>query len=94
MPETPSPENRLGGEGLALGIAAFAMIGCCGLPLLIVLASSVAIGTLLGVGVGLLALVGLALLVLLRVRRRAACEAPRERSGSAGPKQPAEREVV
>lgn len=76
MPDTPPSEKQSGGEGLALGIAALAMIGCCGLPLLLALASSVAIGTLLGVGGGVLAAIVLVAIVLTRRSRRRACSTP------------------
>jgi hypothetical protein len=61
--------------GLA-GVAALALvIGCCGaFPLVVVLASSVALGTLLGIGAGIVALIALLGLLVVRARRRAACE--------------------
>lgn len=65
-------------DGLAaLAIAAVA-VGCCaGLPVLLVVASTVAIGTILGVAAGVVALavvVGAALWV--RRRRAASCALP------------------
>lgn len=67
------PERRSGGEGLVLAVAALALFGCCGLPLLAALAGSVALGTLLGVGGGVLAAVALVggVLAWRRARRRA-----------------------
>jgi Flp pilus assembly protein TadB len=68
--------NGSGGEGLAaLGVAAFA-IGCCvGLPVIVALAGSLAAGTLLGVGVGIVVAIVLVAIVVLRARaRRRACE--------------------
>jgi hypothetical protein len=58
------------GEGLTAGIAIFAIFGCCGLPLLAALASSVAIGTLLGVGGGILVAIALVAIVVARTRGR------------------------
>ncbi len=55
-------------------------IGCCGaLPIGVVLASTVAVGTLLGIGAGLIALIAL---VVVRAWRRAACESPEPRPPS------------
>jgi hypothetical protein len=75
MPEDRSPNNSSGKQSFAaLGIGAL-MIGCCaGVPLIAALASSVAIGMLLGVGGGILAAVALVTLAVIRVRaRRRAC---------------------
>jgi hypothetical protein len=68
--------------GLAgVGVVALA-IGCCGaLPLAVAIAGSVAIGTVLGVAAGAVALIVLVTLVVVRVRRRSACEAPAPRHG-------------
>jgi hypothetical protein len=72
------PPGDSAGNGLpALGIAVVA-IGCCaGLPLLLVLAASLGIGTVLGILGGIVAaalLVGA--VVIWAVRRRTACESP------------------
>lgn len=68
------PRDSAPGGLAALGFAAVA-IGCCaGLPLLLVVASTVAIGTILGAAAGIVALaaiVGAALWV--RRRRAASC---------------------
>ena len=69
----------------ALGIGVVA-IGCCaGLPLLLALAASVGIGTVLGIAGGIIAatlLVGAA--VTWTVRRRAACETSPRLEGDDG----------
>jgi hypothetical protein len=75
MPD-PSSNDDSGKEGLAaLGIVALA-VGCCGgLPLILTLAATVGLGTVLGVGVATLAAVALIALVVVRTRaRRRACE--------------------
>lgn len=69
MPPRQSPDDPWGGLA-ALGIAAFAVVCCAALPLLVALAGSVAIGTVLGVGAGLAAAVLLVGVVLARIRRR------------------------
>lgn len=81
MPDTPSSPERPGGEGWAAGIAVLAMVGCCGAPLLIALASSVAIGTLLGVGGGILAAIALCAIAITTTRRRRSCATPRTPTG-------------
>ena len=91
MPEGPTRRKGSGAEGLAaLGIAALAIACCAGGPLIIVLASSVAAGTLLGVGGGVAVAVALAAVVALRLRaRRRTCERPasRRHRGSAVPRE-------
>lgn len=58
----------------AVSLAAFA-IGCCAaLPLVAAFAGSIALGTVLGVGAGVVALTVMVALLVLRARRRAACE--------------------
>lgn len=54
MPANSARRNGSGGDGIAaLGIAVVA-VGCCaGVPLVAALASSVAVGALLGVGAGI-----------------------------------------
>jgi hypothetical protein len=74
MAETPPPQKTSAGEGLLIGGAVFAMIACCGLPILIAALSSVAIGTVLGVGGGIIAAAALLTLAVIRVRaHRRAC---------------------
>jgi hypothetical protein len=62
----------------AAGVGAVALaIGCCAAaPLLVALAGSIAVGTLLGIGAGAIALILLVALVVLRARRRATCQPP------------------
>ena len=50
----------------AVGVAAFAVLCCAGAPLLVAVASSVALGTVLGVATGVVALVALTALVVVR----------------------------
>ena len=84
-------EEASGGEKLGLagvGIALFAIVCCAGLPLIAGgVASSIAIGAVLGVGAGILALAALVALVVIwaQRRRKRACEAPeRERLSARG----------
>ncbi len=74
------PEHKRSSDswfGLA-GVGAVALaIGCCGvLPIAVVLASTVAVGALLGIGAGLIALIAIVAIVVVRARRRAASESP------------------
>jgi len=86
MPEDPAPQKPSAGEGLLLGGAVLAMIGCCGLPLLIAALGSIAIGTLLGVGGGLLAAIALVTIAAIRIRaRRRACASPPPKRPTAAP---------
>ncbi|MCA1699057.1 MAG: hypothetical protein LC790_09220 [Actinobacteria bacterium] len=63
-------------RGLAgLGIAAFAVVCCAGLPLLAGLLGGIALGSVLGVGVGALAVVIVSVIVA-RGRRQRACAPP------------------
>ena len=57
----------------AVGLAVFAVTCCAALPLLAVLAGSVAIGAVLGIGAGAVALGGLVALIVVRVRARRRC---------------------
>jgi hypothetical protein len=57
----------------AAAIVAFGVACCGGVPLALAALSSLAIGTVMGVGAGILALVALTALVIVRVRRRRAC---------------------
>ncbi len=67
------PRRTTNSNGIpAIGVAAFAIVCCAGLPLLAALAGSVAIGTVVGVGAGIVAAVLLAAAVSLRSRRRKA----------------------
>lgn len=56
----------------AVGVSAVAVVCCAGLPLLVTVASSVALGTVTGIGSSLVVLVALAL-VVLGARRRRGC---------------------
>jgi biotin transporter BioY len=61
-----APERGLA----AVGVAAFAVVCCAGLPLLAALAGGVALGTLLGVGAGVLAPLVIAAALTAQARRR------------------------
>jgi len=70
----PQPGRK---RGLAaLGIAAFAVVCCAALPLLVGLLGAIALGSVLGFGVGALAVVIVSALVLARGRRQRACAPP------------------
>ncbi len=60
----------------ALGVAAFAVVCCAGLPLLAGLLGGIALGSVLGVGVGALAVVIVSALIVARGRRQRACAPP------------------
>ena len=57
----------------ALGIGAFAVVCCAGLPLVAGVLGGVALGSVLGVGAGVLAVVVVIALVAARARRQRAC---------------------
>lgn len=62
--------SRAAKNGAAsLGMAAFAIVCCGAIPLLAGLASTVAIGAILGVGAAIIALVGAVAIVVIRARR-------------------------
>lgn len=92
MSEPGNDQSTSVWPGLA-GVGAIALaIGCCGvLPLAVVLASSVALGTFLGVSAGIVALIALVGVILVLARRRSACETPDSRSqgGEVGEKREA-----
>jgi hypothetical protein len=74
-------DRKRSGAGASTGLAAAAVVGfavaCCGVvPLALAAGSSLAIGTVLGVGAGILALVALTALLIVRTRRRRACAPP------------------
>lgn len=71
-----------GGGIAALEIAAFAIVCCAALPLLIAFAGSLAIGSALGIGMGLVVLIALASAIILCYRRRVRCDAPGSTVGS------------
>ncbi|MBW8060720.1 MAG: hypothetical protein FVQ78_10485 [Solirubrobacterales bacterium] len=80
-------EEASGGEKLGLagvGVAAAVVVCCATLPLLVGVAGGIALAALLGVGAGILALAALVVFVVVTVRRRRACERPRQ-SPSIGP---------
>ncbi|SRR5581483_728016 len=76
MSEHPSQTQHSTKENVAaIGVVALALGFCCGLPLIVVLAATVAAGTLLGVGAGVLGAAAVAGVIVLLVRaRRRACE--------------------
>gem|GEM_PF-2573694 len=57
----------------ALGIGAFAVVCCAGLPLLAGVLGGVALGSVLGVGMGVLAVGVVIALVVVRARRQRVC---------------------
>ena len=61
----------------ALGIGAFAVACCAGLPLVAGVLGGVALGSVLGVGAGALAVVVVIVLVVARARRQRACATAR-----------------
>lgn len=78
--------GKAGGAGV--GVAVLAVVCCGAVPLLVALASTVALGAILGVGAGILALAALAAAVTVQLRRRHACrtDAAAPRRGTAGPR--------
>lgn len=85
-PGDPQKESAARGGPAAVGIAAFAVVCCAAFPLLAALAGGVALGTILGVGAGLVAAAVLVGLIVVRARRRRACqtlgEAPAAHDGA------------
>jgi hypothetical protein len=72
------------GFGLAaIGVGALAIVCCAGLPLLAAFAGSLALGAVVGIAAGAVALIALSSLLIVRARRRSACEA--EPRGGASP---------
>jgi hypothetical protein len=61
----------------ALGIGAFAVVCCAGLPLVAGVLGGVALGSVLGVGAGALAVIVVIVLVVARARRQRACATAR-----------------
>jgi hypothetical protein len=77
----PTPTTELG----VIAVAVLAVACCVGGPLLVALASTVALGTVLGIGAGVLSLGVMSALVLLRARRRrAAVSSGRVNNGREG----------
>lgn len=71
---TQSEQRHRNGSGAKgdialIGVAALMVVCCAAVPLLLVLAGSLAIGVLAGVGAGVLALVLTGAVVVLRRRR-------------------------
>lgn len=78
MNDKPQGSQGTPGTGLAaLGIGAFAVVCCAGLPLVAGVLGGVALGSVLGVGAGVLAVVVVIALVVLRARRQRACATAR-----------------
>ena len=74
-PERPQNSPRMGLA--ALGIGAFAVVCCAGLPLVAGVLGGVALGSVLGVGAGALAVIVVIVLVVARARRQRACATAR-----------------
>jgi hypothetical protein len=94
------PEGSGRNEALALGAALITIFGCCGMPLLVALASSLALGALLGIFGAIVAAVALVAGALAwSRRRRRECALKGERSSAAlglgrGQEDPADGERV
>ena len=78
MHDTPEGSQNSPKMGLAaLGIGAFAVVCCAGLPLVAGVLGGVALGSVLGVGAGALAVIVVIVLVVARARRQRACATAR-----------------
>ncbi len=78
MNDKPEGSQNSPKMGLAaLGIGAFAVVCCAGLPLVAGVLGGVALGSVLGVGAGALAVVVVIALVAARARRQRACATAR-----------------
>ncbi|MCA1699420.1 MAG: hypothetical protein LC790_11215 [Actinobacteria bacterium] len=83
MNDKPEGSQNSPKMGLAaLGIGAFAVVCCAGLPLVAGVLGGVALGSVLGVGAGALAVIVVIVLVVARARRQRACATTR-RGGQA-----------
>jgi hypothetical protein len=79
--ERPQENSNVWTGVAGLGVLAL-VVGCCGaLPLAVAIAGGVALGALLGVGAGAVALIAVVSLIVVRARRRSACQAPEPRHG-------------
>ena len=78
MNDKPEGSQNSPKMGLAaLGIGAFAVVCCAGLPLVVGVLGGVALGSVLGVGAGALAVIVVIVLVVARARRQRACATAR-----------------
>lgn len=78
MNDKPEGSQNSPKMGLAaLGIGAFAVVCCAGLPLVAGVLGGVALGSVLGVGAGALAVIVVIVLVVARARRQRACATAR-----------------
>lgn len=78
MNDKPEGSQNSPKMGLAaLGIGAFAVVCCAGLPLVAGVLGGVALGSVLGVGAGALAVIAVIVLVVARARRQRACATAR-----------------
>jgi len=78
MSDKPEGSQNSPKMGLAaLGIGAFAVVCCAGLPLVAGVLGGVALGSVLGVGAGALAVIVVIVLVVARARRQRACATAR-----------------
>lgn len=74
MNDKPKGSQGTPRTGLAaMGIGAFAVVCCAGLPLVAGVLGGVVLGSVLGVGAGVLAVVVVIALVVVRARRQRAC---------------------
>lgn len=78
MNDKPEGSQNSPKMGLAaLGIGAFAVVCCAGLPLVAGVLGGVALGSVLGVGAGALVVIVVIVLVVARARRQRACATAR-----------------
>jgi hypothetical protein len=78
MNDKPEGSQNSPKMGLAaLGIGAFGVVCCAGLPLVAGVLGGVALGSVLGVGAGALAVIVVIVLVVARARRQRACATAR-----------------
>ena len=85
MNDKPEGSQNSPKMGLAaLGIGAFAVVCCAGLPLVAGVLGGVALGSVLGVGAGALAVIVVIVLVVARARRQRACATARATTRGGG----------
>ena len=85
MNDKPEGSQNSPKMGLAaLGIGAFAVVCCAGLPLVAGVLGGVALGSVLGVGAGALAVIVVIVLVVARAHRQRACATARATTSRGG----------